>query len=85
MAPDTFTICAYFFSSFCTNAPNCSGVVGIGCSLVQPVLMHQIGTFDPKNWQHNLVLARLFAAEAALIGKGELGHDFALFVAVRRG
>jgi SAM-dependent methyltransferase len=61
-----------------------TAVVGVGCSLVQPVLMHQIGTFDPANWQHNLVLARLFAEEDRLIREGVLGHDFAMLVAVRR-
>jgi SAM-dependent methyltransferase len=61
-----------------------TAVVGIGCSLLQPVLMHQIGTFDPRNWQHNLTLAKLFAMEEQLIAEGTLGHDFAMFVAVRR-
>ncbi len=62
-----------------------TAVVGTGCSLLQPVLMHQIGTFDPRNWQHNLVLARLFAEEDRLIQEGVLGHDFAMLVAVHRG
>ena len=60
-----------------------TAVVGIGCSLLQPVLMHQIGTFDARNWQHNLTLAKLFAMEETLIAEGALGHDFAMFVAVR--
>ena len=50
-------------------------------SLLQPVLMHQIQTFDPRNWQHNLVLGRLFAEEARLIDAGVLGHDFAMLAA----
>lgn len=62
-----------------------TAVVGIGCSLVQPVLMHQIGTFDPADWEHNLVLAKLFAMEDRLLRAGVLGHDFAMFVAVHRG
>jgi hypothetical protein len=61
-----------------------TAVVGIGCALLQPVLMHQVGTFDPANWQHNLVLARLFAEEDRLLHAGVLGHDFAMFVAVRK-
>jgi SAM-dependent methyltransferase len=61
-----------------------TAVVGTGCSLLQPVLMHQIGTFEPRNWQHNLVLARLFAEEDRLIEQGVLDHDFAALVAVRR-
>lgn len=61
-----------------------AAVVGLGCSLLQPVLMHQIGTFDPRDWQHNLTLARLFAEEDRLIRDGVLGHDFALLVAIHR-
>jgi SAM-dependent methyltransferase len=61
-----------------------TAVVGIGCALLQPVLMHQVSTFDPANWQHNLVLARLFAEEDRLLREGVLGHDFAMFVAVRK-
>lgn len=54
-----------------------------GCSLLQPVLLGQIATFDPRNWEHNLLLARLFAEEDRLIQEGVLGHDFAMLVAVK--
>jgi SAM-dependent methyltransferase len=58
-----------------------TAVVGTGCSLLQPVLMHQIQTFDPRDWQHNLVLANLFAEEDRLLAAGTLDHDFAWLVA----
>ena len=58
------------------------GYAGAGCALLQPVLMNQITTFDPRDWQHNLVLARLFAEEDRLTQQGVLGDDFASFVAV---
>lgn len=61
-----------------------TAVVGVGCSLLQPVLMHQIATFDPRNWDHNLVLSRLFAEEQRLLRAGVLDHDFAILVAVKR-
>ncbi|MFO1051105.1 MAG: class I SAM-dependent methyltransferase [Planctomycetota bacterium] len=57
------------------------GLAGAGCALLQPVLMEQIATFDPRNWQHNLVLARLFEREDALMKQGVLGDDFVAFVA----
>lgn len=56
----------------------CSG----GGALLQPVLMYQISTFDPRNWAHNLVLAQLFAQEDRLMQEGTLSDDFAMFVAV---
>jgi len=59
-------------------------VVGIGCSLLQPVLMHQVSAFDPTDWAHNLTLAKLFAEEDRLLRAGVLAHDFAMFVAVRQ-
>ena len=45
---------------------------GAGCSLLQPVLMHQIQTFDASNWDHNLRLAQLFREEDRLLRAGAL-------------
>lgn len=53
---------------------------GAGGSLLQPVLMYQAHTFDPQDWGHNLILARLFAAEDDLMRAGTLADDFAMFV-----
>lgn len=53
---------------------------GGGCSLLQPVLMDQIHTFEPTNWQHNHVLFELFRAEDRLIRDGVLGDHYAMFV-----
>jgi SAM-dependent methyltransferase len=58
------------------------GYAGAGCALLQPVLMHQIHTFDPRNWEHNHVLMTLFREEDRLMRAGVLGDDFAMFVAV---
>ncbi|MHC4898488.1 MAG: methyltransferase domain-containing protein [Planctomycetota bacterium] len=55
-----------------------------GGALLQPVLMHQVHTYDPQNWGHNLILSRLFAAEDQLMRAGTLSDDFAMFV-LRRG
>ena len=57
---------------------------GAGCSLLQPVLMHQVQTFDPRNWEHNLRLVQLFREEDRLLREGVLGDDFAMFVAQPR-
>lgn len=57
------------------------GRTGAGCALLQPVLMDQIRTFDPTNWEHNHVLSRLFVEEDRLMSAGVLGDDFAMFVA----
>jgi SAM-dependent methyltransferase len=57
------------------------GYAGAACALLQPVLMHQIQTFDPKNWEHNHVLATIFREEDRLMRAGVLGDDFAMFVA----
>jgi SAM-dependent methyltransferase len=57
------------------------GYASAGCALLQPVLMYQVASFDPADWEHNLVLARLFAEEARLMQAGALGDDFAMFVA----
>jgi SAM-dependent methyltransferase len=51
-----------------------------GGALLQPVLMCQIHTYDPARWDHNLVLARLFAEEDRLMRAGRLGDDFCMFV-----
>ena len=53
---------------------------GAGGGLLQPVLMYQAHTFDPQDWGHNLILARLFAAEDNLMRAGTLKDDFAMFV-----
>jgi hypothetical protein len=53
---------------------------GAGGSLLQPVLMRQIHTFDPQNWQHNKVLSALFAEEDRLMKMGILGDDFGMFI-----
>lgn len=58
--------------------------IGGGCALLHPVLVKQIDTYDPANWEHNHVLSRLFAEEARLMDEGVLGHSFAMFIA-RRG
>jgi ubiquinone/menaquinone biosynthesis C-methylase UbiE len=58
-----------------------SGYASAGCALLQPVLMYQVHTFDPRNWEHNLVLATLFCEEDRLMREGVLGDDFAMFVA----
>jgi SAM-dependent methyltransferase len=54
---------------------------GCGCSLLQPVLIHQTHTFDPANWDHNHVLFTLFEAEDRLIRERGLGDNYAMFVA----
>ncbi|MCC6672033.1 MAG: class I SAM-dependent methyltransferase [Planctomycetes bacterium] len=57
------------------------GYASAGGGLLQPVLMHQIDTYEPRNWEHNLVLATLFHEEDRLMRAGVLGDDFAMFVA----
>jgi SAM-dependent methyltransferase len=57
------------------------GYAGAGCALLQPVLMHQIHTFDPQDWSHNHVLSALFREEDRLMRAGVLQDDFAGFVA----
>ncbi|MBK8980476.1 MAG: methyltransferase domain-containing protein [Planctomycetes bacterium] len=57
------------------------GYAGAGCSLLQPVLIGQIETFDPLDWSHGQILARLFAEEQRLLADGTLTDDFAMFVA----
>lgn len=59
-----------------------AGYAGAGCALLQPVLMHQIQTFDPRNWEHNHRLMTLFREEDRLMRAGVLGDDFAMFAAV---
>jgi len=54
---------------------------GAGCALLQPVLMHQIQTFEPRDWEHNFRLMSLFREEDRLMRAGVLGDDFAMFVA----
>jgi SAM-dependent methyltransferase len=61
------------------------GFAGAGCALLQPVLMHQVQTFDPKDWDHNLCLMRIFREEDRLMKAGVLGDDFAMFVAAPPG
>ncbi len=56
------------------------GYAGGGGALLQPVLMSQIHTYDPTRWDHNLVLARLFAEEDQLMQQGLLEDDFCMFV-----
>jgi len=57
-----------------------AGYASGGGALLQPVLMSQIHTYDPQRWDHNLVLARLFAEEDRLMREGRLGDDFCMFV-----
>ncbi len=52
-----------------------------GGALLQPILMYQVHTFEPRNWQHNQILASLFAEEDRLMAEGILEDDFAMFVA----
>jgi SAM-dependent methyltransferase len=61
------------------------GYAGGGCALLQPVLMHQVQTFDPKNWEHNHHLMTVFREEDRLMKAGVLGDDFAMFVALPPG
>ncbi len=56
----------------------CSG----GGGLLQPVLMFQIATYDHRNWQHNLVLSKLFAEEDRLMQEGIITDDFAMFIGI---
>jgi SAM-dependent methyltransferase len=58
------------------------GYVGVGCSLLQPVLMNQIHTYDPRIWEHNHHLMTLFREEDRLLRAGVLQDDFAAWVAV---
>ena len=58
------------------------GYAGGGCALLQPVLMHQIQTFSPQDWEHNHRLMTIFREEDRLMRAGQLGDDFAMFVAV---
>lgn len=67
-----------------TGGFDLQGYVGVGCSLLQPVLMDQIGTYDPQNWDHNHLLTALFREEDRLLRAGVLEDDFAGFVAVPR-
>ena len=57
--------------------------IGAGCGLLHPVLVGQIETYDPANWEHNLVLSGLFREEARLMQEGVLDHAFAMFIARR--
>ncbi len=57
------------------------GYASGGCGLLQPVLMHQIATYDPRNWRHNRILSELFEEEDRLMQAGVLEDDFAMFVA----
>ena len=59
--------------------------LGVGCSLLQPVLMNQVHTYDPRNWEHNLRLMQLFREEDRLLRAGVLEDDFAAFLAVPKG
>ncbi|MCA8957865.1 MAG: class I SAM-dependent methyltransferase [Planctomycetes bacterium] len=54
-----------------------------GGALLQPCLMYQIHTFEPQNWRHNSVLARLFEEEDRLMREGVIDDDFVMFVAAR--
>src|SRR5690606_5892415 len=56
------------------------GYAGGGGALLQPVLLNQVHTFDPRRWDHNLVLARLFEEEDRLMRQGRLDDDFCMFV-----
>jgi SAM-dependent methyltransferase len=58
---------------------------GAGCALLQPVLMHQVQTFVPTDWEHNHRLTALFREEDRLMKAGVLGDDFAMFVGVPPG
>ncbi len=59
-----------------------SAYAGAGCALLQPILMRQIHTFDPRDWRHNRVLAELFEEEDRLMRAGVLQDDFAMFAAI---
>jgi SAM-dependent methyltransferase len=53
---------------------------GGGCGLLQPILVYQSHTYDPRDWRHNLVLARLFEREDEHMRRNELGDAYAMFV-----
>ena len=57
---------------------------GAGCALLQPVLMHQIQTFAPQDWEHNHRLMTIFREEDRLMRAGVIGDDFAMFVGMVR-
>ena len=52
-----------------------------GGALLQPVLMYQVHTFDPQNWDHNHVLSQLFQEEDRLMREAVLQDDFVMLVA----
>lgn len=56
------------------------GYASGGGALLQPVLLSQVHTYDPQRWDHNLVLAQLFAEEDRLMQEQRLGDDFCMFV-----
>ena len=56
------------------------GYASGGSALLQPVLMYQVHTYHPQRWDHNLVLAQIFAEEDRLMRDGRLGDDFCMFV-----
>jgi SAM-dependent methyltransferase len=56
-------------------------VSGAGCGLLQPMLMHQMHTFDPRDWSHNEVLFRLFALEDRAMRERGLADAYAMFLA----
>ena len=55
--------------------------VGCGCALLHPVLTGQAQAFSTTDWSHSKWLAQLFQAEDELMQRGELGDDFAMFIA----
>lgn len=57
-----------------------AGYASAGGALLQPVLDYQIHTYNPSDWAHNLVLARLFAEEDRLMKEGILSDAFCMFV-----
>ena len=68
--------------------PTCEGAgfviessAGGGCGLLLPTLAGQVSSYDPRSWEHNLVLAGLFRDEAALMAAGRLRDEMMMFVA----
>jgi SAM-dependent methyltransferase len=54
---------------------------GAGCGLLQPMLMHQMHTFDPRDWDHNRILFTLFAVEDCAMRERGLTDAYAMFLA----
>lgn len=66
----------------CAAAGFAMQVSGAGCGLLQPMLMHQMHTFEPRNWDHNQLLMQLFSVEDHAMREHGVGDAYAMFIAV---